>query len=135
MIVYMVEMVVNGNGGDGSQWEWWSKEMGAVGGVYVSCLWRPLCFGCLSYKLHCTAVNCAALHFLFLFHSTMVCHTSFTEWQYALHCRLHTGSYGVHCNLHNCTTYTILCTVFAPGPTWCTVHCADYTLVFMGHMC
>ena len=56
----IVDMVVKGDGS--SHWQWWSKEMGAVGGVYVSCLWRPLCFGCLSYKLHCTAVNCTGVH-------------------------------------------------------------------------
>ena len=70
-------------GGERKDGQWWSKEMVAmemaVKGdgrswrcVYVSCLWRTLCFGCLSYKLQWILLHCNCYLMISMF-TTMKC--------------------------------------------------------------
>ena len=70
-MVAMVEMVFNGNGEDGGGGlsQWWSKEMAqlVVSVFHVYGAPSSVLPACLSYKLHCTAVNSATAALFSLF--------------------------------------------------------------------
>ena len=92
--------------------------------------WWCLCFmfmapplfwlSVIQVALHCSELRCIAL--LLLFHSTMVCHTSFTERQYALHFSVHETLHTLCTAMHLHSVYWVCNTLVFTGCTYCASH-------------